>query len=355
MINSQERKIALVESIVVASLWILAFASPLCFGDGLGGNLRAVYSLWARLSIIFVAFVANRLLFMPHMFLRKRYALYTISVVALLLAIYIFVDRFDGVRYIVNLVSSPESAPLRQRHRMPQSIIPPSVTIVAISAIIMGLDMGLKIAVKWVIAEQRQAKLETESVSTQLASLQSQVSPHCFMNTLNNIYALVKAGSPKALDTIMELSHLMEYLLYDSSRSKSVSLLREFEFLENYVSLMRLRYPERVAIEFRYSKDIPNVELPPLLLLNFIENAFKYGVDYSKESFIVIDLEVSGDSIEMRVVNSNHSDTVRCNRRGLGIANSRRRLELIYGKRYTLEICDTPERYCVTLKLPVRL
>ncbi len=291
---------------------------------------------------------------MPQLFGKRRYLLYALSVVALLFIEALFVSEFRGIKVLQELIWSGSDFRLPPMRRA-QSIIPPYVTMLLSSVVIILLDLGREIAAKWFISQQREAELKSENIAAQLSNLQNQVSPHFFMNTLNNIYAMVKMGSPKAADSVMELSGLMDYLLYESANSKSVSLKREAEFIESYVNLMRLRYPERVVIEFNYSDDIPAVTTAPLLALNFIENAFKYGVDYTKESFIRIGFEVNDEEITISVVNSNHSDTVKCTRRGLGIPNSRKRLDLIYGNRYSLDISEQIDIYSVTLKIPTAL
>ncbi len=170
---------------------------------------------------------------------------------------------------------------------------------------------------------------------------------------LNNIHALVEIDPPRAQKTIIELSGLMDYLLYESSNIERVSLQRELEFTESYINLMRLRYPKRVVIDFSYSEPVPLIKLPPLLFLNFIENTFKYGVDYTKESFINVRFDFTDSELTMVTQNSNHADTVKSKQtRGIGISNSRKRLKLLYGNSYILDINDSEDIYSVTLKIP---
>lgn len=233
------------------------------------------------------------------------------------------------------------------------TIIPPAVTVMILSAITIALDIGISISTKWIISEQKQAEIKKERISAQLSNLQSQVSPHFFMNTLNNIHALVEIDPQRAQKTIIELSGLMDYLLYDSSNKETVPIQHEMEFIKSYVNLMRLRYPGRVMIDFTHDTDIPSCKIPPLLFLNFIENTFKYGVDYTQESFIKINFRFSDEHIEMETINSNHSASVKTKRHGLGISNSRKRLKLLYNDKFKLEISDKKEVYCVNLKIPI--
>ena len=111
------------------------------------------------------------------------------------------------------------------------------------------------------------------------------------MNTLNNIHALVDIDTGKAKSTIVELSKLMRYVLYEAS-NKTILLSREIQFLENYVTLMSLRYPDRVSIEKNFPLEVPEVQIPPLLFVSFVENAFKHGISYRKESFVHVVMQL---------------------------------------------------------------
>ncbi|MFI3285855.1 MAG: sensor histidine kinase [Rikenellaceae bacterium] len=363
----QEKKILTIEYMVIALLWIIVIASPLMFLDDLNKNWKAVHIMWAESSVVCFAFVVNRFLLMPQLFFRRKYTQYALSMLLIFLLLAIFIFYFDGVSRILSLFGEESMRPmhikevrpyrpsmhLKPPHNTP-SAIPPAISVLIFSAVVVALDMGLSIAVKWVISEQKQVQIDKERVSTQLSNLQSQVSPHFFMNTLNNIHALVDIDAKRAKQTIIELSSLMDYLLYESSDKERVSLYRELDFIESYINLMRLRYPKRVVIDFYYNKNIPPLKIPPLLFLNFIENAFKYGVDYSKESFIRISFRVHDNFVEMTTINSNNSASVKTQRHGLGISNSRKRLKLLYEDRFTLDIKDKEGIFYVTLKIPVK-
>ncbi len=365
----KEKKIAIIEFTVIVLLWALVVITPLLFMSDFNQNWKSIHVMWVECAVIGSIFLINRFFLMPHLFFKKKYTLYITSLALLFIILSIFILYFDGVNKILSLFIEGRSEytiqPTMNRAlpRYLQSIppphntplIPPMIGILILSAIVIALDMGLSIAMRWVLSEKKRAEIDREKTQAQLTNLQNQISPHFFMNTLNNIYAMVKMGSPKAAESVMELSGLMDYLLYESSNSKSVSLKRELEFIQSYVNLMRLRYPERVVIEFNISDNIPSVKIAPLLALNFIENAFKYGVNYTKESFIRIDFRANEQEIIISVANSNHSDTVKCSRRGLGILNSRKRLDLIYGEYYILEISEREDIYSVTLKIPTSL
>ncbi len=373
MVN--ERKILTIEYTAIILLWTLVIVAPLLFMDDYNTNWMAVHVMWVECGVVGVAFLVNRFLLMPHLFFAKRYYQYIIGLAILFIVLAIFVLHFDGINVIIALLQEtseesvlplmggdigvgapPHGMPPHRMHPMVRppsaTLIPPMVSVMVLAAIVIALDIGMSIGVKWVIAEQKQGEIKRERIMAQLANLQSQVSPHFFMNTLNNIHALVDIDSKRAKQTIIELSNLMDYLLYESSNKELVSLQRELEFIANYINLMRLRFSEKVRIQFFHDEIVPKVKIPPLLFLNFIENAFKYGVDYEHDSFVDISFNLSETSVVMIAQNSNHSKSVKRVRHGLGISNSRKRLDLLYRGRHTLKIEDDEKIYKVTLKIP---
>lgn len=385
---TSESKILRIEFTAIVLLWVLAFALPVLFVDEFNSNWRGVYVMWAEFSVIGIAFLINRFLLMPKLFFTKKYAKYIICISALLIILSVFILYFDGVNTILSLFGAETIQNMPSREGMPPmgggmppmgggaphgnmppmggghhggvmtptaipiSVIPPDLNVVILLLIVIALDLGLSIAIKWIISEHKQSEMKRDRVSMQLSNLQNQISPHFFMNTLNNIHALVEIDPQRAQKTIIELSGLMDYLLYESSTIEKVSLPQELNFTTSYINLMRLRYPKRVKIDFICGEVIPSIKIPPLLFLNFIENTFKYGVDYNKESFIKISFNFTDTEIEMTTENSNHSATVK-NRHGLGISNSRKRLKLLYGNKFTLNITDSEGVYHVNLKIPI--
>jgi LytS/YehU family sensor histidine kinase len=171
------------------------------------------------------------------------------------------------------------------------------------------------------------------------------------MNTLNNIHALVDIDPEQAKRTIVELSKLMRYVLYEADK-KLISLQREIDFINHYIALMRIRYTDKVKITTDMPQGVSNIEIPPLLFILFVENAFKHGVSYQKDSFIDISIKVENDRIHFRCLNSKHDSEVMEEAGGIGLTNARKRLELIYGNDFTFEIMNEPLTYEVNLELP---
>lgn len=372
----KERKIVMIEYTAITLLWSFVIISPLFFMEGSDQDWRTVYIMWTECAIVGFAFLVNRLIFMPYLFFKRRYIGYILALIGIFILLSLFIFEFDGVHKILSIMGKemdtpplsgmhpPHEMPLHEMsgHMLPHnpptvpingSIIPPKYMAIILSAIVIALDMGLSISMKWIISEQKQGDIDRKRVEAQLTNLQSQVSPHFLMNTLNNIHALVDIDSQRAKQTIIELSNLMDYLLYESSIQERVSLQRELDFTCCYINLMRLRFSKQVKIEYTYNDNVPSVKIPPFLFLNFIENSFKYGVDLDQESYISIKFSFDNDHIQMTTTNSNHAENAKGRRYGLGISNSRKRLDLLYGDQYTLDVNDVGKIFYVFLKIPI--
>lgn len=172
------------------------------------------------------------------------------------------------------------------------------------------------------------------------------------MNTLNNIHALVDIDPGRAQSSIILLSRMMRYVVYESE-STSIPLQKEVEFLSNYITLMRLRFTSRVHLTVDMQPKMQG-EVPPLLFIMFVENAFKHGVSYQRDTHIHILMEQVGERIHFFCENPK-IDSLEDVQGGVGMRNVRKRLDLIYGDCYTLRIDDDPNRYTVDLTVPMEV
>ena len=219
---------------------------------------------------------------------------------------------------------------------------------------LMGMNLGVKLYFKTQEDREQRERLEKQDLERQLEYLRYQVNPHFFMNTLNNIHALVDINPERAKTTIVELSKMMRYILYEGDK-KYIPVQREALFLNNYIELMRLRYSSRVSINLDIPEMMPDVMLPPLLLIIFVENAFKHGVSYAAPSFIDIKVEVTQDKLKFRCRNSRQEQKPdeKKKKGGVGLANARRRLDLLFPNQYNLEIKENDKEYDVQLEIPL--
>ena len=238
-----------------------------------------------------------------------------------------------------------------RRHEPPVMIGQHDVIAVVILVLMLGMNLGIKLYFKTRSDQKRLIQLEKENLEQQLEYLKYQINPHFFMNTLNNIHALVDIDAEKAKSTILELSKMMRFILYEGDK-KGVPLTREFDFIRNYVTLMKLRYTDKVRISVQLPDEAPDKQIPPLMLITFIENAFKHGISYQHESFIDVKVGIEGTKLRFDCRNSK-ADNPNKEKGGVGLANVKQRLHLLYDNNFTLNIQDEPDVYHVELIIPL--
>ncbi|OGU56042.1 MAG: hypothetical protein A2V66_14875 [Ignavibacteria bacterium RBG_13_36_8] len=196
---------------------------------------------------------------------------------------------------------------------------------------------------------------EFKQLQTEVSLLKSQINPHFFFNTLNNLYALSLAKSEEVPSVILKLSDMMRYVL-DTSKQKYVSLEKEIDFLKNYIELEKLRFEEKSKITINVEGKIDELKIAPMLLVPFIENSFKHGIGASHSGgFININIDFSDGFFNFSVVNSKPADGIGLNEKSskLGLANVQRRLELLYPDKHVINIKDTDQTFEVKLKISI--
>lgn len=274
-------------------------------------------------------------------------------------------DRMDGDKPFQqsDMMGNPppkpngDDNPRELRNGEPPIMIQTKLSKVFVAILIMGVNLGIMLYFKQRRREDNLQELKQEKLQQELEYLKYQINPHFFMNTLNNIHALVDIDPDKAKSTIIELSRLMRYVLYESSKP-TVLLSKEIDFLQQYIALMRLRYTDRVAIEVKMPEDVPGVEVPPLLFISFIENAFKHGVSYEQDSFVRIKMQLQDGYLNFFCENSqlpkDKRGVAKDSHSGIGLENVSKRLKLIFGNDYFFLTNDEEDTYEVTLKIPVK-
>jgi LytS/YehU family sensor histidine kinase len=191
-------------------------------------------------------------------------------------------------------------------------------------------------------------------MQSELKFLKSQINPHFLFNTLNSIYALTLKKSDKAPEIVIKLSEMMRYMLYECNE-RLVPLSKEVLYVRNYVDLEMLRQGQKVRIDFRVEGDIHDQKIAPLIFTPFLENSFKHGVNQISEGFVDILLEVQDENVILQIENSKPPKPQVVNHKkpsgGIGLANVKRRLDLLYPESYVLNITEEPDRYKVYLNL----
>ncbi|MHA7057408.1 sensor histidine kinase [Aquimarina sp. M1] len=197
--------------------------------------------------------------------------------------------------------------------------------------------------------------LQKEKANTELKFLKAQTNPHFLFNTLNNLYSLTLEQSDKAPEVVLKLSDMLDYMLYQCKDSE-VPLVNEISLIQDYVDLESLRYGDKLALNFSYHLHNPNVMIAPLILISFVENAFKHGASNNlKNSIIKIELITNQDQLNFRVFNTlpdgNQPDIENKSRTGIGFSNSQRQLELNYKNNYDLKSIKTDYDFQVILTI----
>ena len=252
------------ESLLLITLWTVIFAAPMFMfqGDDADYWKKVFFALIGALPF-FILFLANHFLLVPFLLFKNKKVTYLISAVLLIIIFAFSIHYFEQLRP-KNSPPPHESfrppPPDRQDHIRPPDRLPPPhqrkanpfpyppfINTFIICLLIVGFDAGLRMMVRWSKLEQEKTLLEKENVQNQLAFLQNQVSPHFFMNTLNNIHALIDIDTEEAKESIIKFSKLMRHLLYDSE-AENVSLNKEIEFIQSYIDLMKLRFSDNVNI-----------------------------------------------------------------------------------------------------------
>ena len=217
--------------------------------------------------------------------------------------------------------------------------------------LVTGLSVAIKMTGRWYRVEREKQEIEKERTQAELQNLKSQLNPHFLFNTLNNIYSLIQLDPDRAQQTVHDLSRLLRYVLYDSSRP-TVPLKAEMDFLGNYIELMRIRLPRHVRLDVSLPENPSHTLVAPLLFISLVENAFKHGVSNDRPSFIDIDIREEEGVLACRIENSffPKSEADRSGS-GIGLANLCRRLEMIYPGRYEMKYGQHGDTYETLLRI----
>lgn len=343
-----------IESIIYLFLWGILLFPPFLFrGDLPNVDKHLIANLYKVLPF-FIIFLINNFVLVPKFLLNDQTKQYFFFVLILIILVVVFdyylkkqlLDMYD-----INNRPRFRHSPMKlipMRHSWELMLL----NNIVIAFLIVGFNTSLKVSGKWMEDENKRKELEKENIESKLAFLQYQISPHFFMNTLNNIHALVDIDHQASKEAIIRLSNLMRHLLYDTDKPK-VKLESEFDLIRNYIDLMRIRLKEGISLNLKYDENLSNIFVPPLLFISFVENAFKHGVSYIEPSFIEIEFKKNNNKLEFIVRNSNHQQrNATEGRTGIGLINAKKRLDLIFGNRYRLDFFETKQDFLVQLIIP---
>lgn len=223
---------------------------------------------------------------------------------------------------------------------------PTSISVIVLLYYILLVILGLFWFIKQLISLFR---LKNEKAKTELLHLKSQVNPHFFFNTLNNLYGLVGTDTKKAQELILKLSDMMRYSIYEGEK-EMVSLKAEVEYLKNYIELHKMRYHKPIDVKFE-SEIEDDYKVMPLLFIILLENAFKHGIEnLSKEAYVHICINSKNNKVIFEIEN-NFDTTLTKEENGIGLNNLKRRLELVYPKKHSLSFSIKQNVYRAQLTL----
>jgi hypothetical protein len=365
-------KIEVIETLLFGVIWMGIFSIPFFNQWGYQSlDWEKLLTEWLRILGFFVVFLVNIMILIPKYLIRQEYKNYVISAVVLIAGVSIIGIFLNSLLFphpvamppmrlgsgIPMELGSGMPAPIGfkpERKTDPESLSLYTAANVIISFLIVGSSTTFKVIGQWLIADDRRKDIEKEQLKTELAFLRHQVSPHFFMNTLNNIHSLIDINAEDAKDAVIRLSTMMRYLLYDTSQGLT-SLKKEIGFIESYISLMQLRFSKHVMVTLEIPDEMPDIQIPPMLFISLLENAFKHGVSYQNDSFVLFKLDIVDHRLSCIIKNSKHSkisDTV-SRYSGIGLANMKKSLELLFGKDYEFVTHETETEYKVLLIVPI--
>ena len=340
------------ENLLYFLVWTMALMVPILNSQMMSEDhiyLVNILIVWSKLFPYIIIFAVNNYLLAPRLLWERHYYSYLLISIAMLVAIFYpleyYYDRLQLLPYYAK--------DMYIVHGRASFTDLTWYWNVVLGLFMMGANCSIKLIFKNMRDEQKMVEMERQSLQAEMDYLKYQINPHFFMNTLNNIHALIDIDSEAAKSTVIELSKMMRYVLYDSENAHT-NLVQEVQFMENYISLMRIRYMSDVDVRFDVQNPLPaTAKVPPLLMIVFVENAFKHGVSYDEPSYVHIDLRCEGGNAICEVRNSRHK-SLKVEKGGIGLENVRKRLELLFGKNYKLEIDDSQElEYRVNLSIPM--
>lgn len=329
--------ILLSEVSIFIYLWIALFLFTLLFGRH--RNQVTISGIQLAFTLNYLAMTTlNNFVLLPRYLIRGKYAIYfSLGLFVILLFGFteefllepLFLDRIRGEATLRGLGFA-----------------------IFKSIFVVALFSAYKLIWDYQQKQQRLKQLEREKVESELKFLKSQISPHVLLNNLNNIYSYALEGSGKTPDMIMKLSELMRYMLYEA-REKWVSLGKEINYLRDFVELQKIRLEDRGEVEFKVKGNYEGQQIAPLLLVAFVENSFKHGMEAPVDKvYIRIHMEVKEGELRFYAENSRNPDAGRSaydfeNERGIGLDNVRKRLELLYPHRHELRFEEDENRFYV--------
>jgi two-component system, LytTR family, sensor kinase len=287
----------------------------------------------------------NLLVLVPLFVLKSKYIKYTFALITSLSVVYLL--KTGLTYYIISKNIWPEAnrdySPFEINH----------IVAVCIGELyVLAVASSIYLMLTWLKERDRNKAIMQNQNKIKLKYLKNQIQPHFFFNTLNNLYALSLESSNKVPDVIIKLSNLMEYVLYDIDGTKFVPLIKEIDYIQNYIEIEKLRF-QNVEVRINLETDIENVNIPPLLFISLIENAFKHGGINNENLKIKITFRVINSQLEFEILNNFVISPTLKNKKGIGLSNTKKRLKLIFKHNFSIQQKIKLNFYSIKIQIPL--
>jgi len=326
--------------------FVLMFYQPLSWGVSLPA------SFWIKQTLNFLIlaglFYLNALYIVPQFLLKNKITAFVLCISGMVMLL-LFTSKFVDAQLHVH---DQMDAIMRGPGPRPRGFI--DGILLMTSLLVLGISTTLAVIQRWQTDAHIRESVEKQNITSELAFLKAQINPHFFFNTLNNIYALSYTDVPVSRDAILKLSRMMRYLLYETQHDTSL-LSQEISFIKDYIELMKLRMQTSSNVVFHEPNPDKTYSIAPMLLLPFIENAFKHGIDALQNAEIKIELSADQGMLRLEIQNQifKEKNTSNMENGGIGLTNTRRRLNLLYPDKHRLVIEENKidKTYQVTLTI----
>jgi len=317
--------------------WML-FAFILLFYQPLSWNIVLPYQFWIKqaavLLLLIAVFYLNSIFFVPRLLMKNNNLGFMVVIMVILFAAGPLINMLDNAINLHELMDKAFTTvgairPPKRRDKV-------DIFLIMMILMIVGISTSVTLIQKWQADKQLRESLEKDKIGSELSFLKAQINPHFFFNTLNNIYALTHVDVELSRTALHKLSRMMRYLLYDT-QAGSTPLSKEVSFIADYIELMKLRLNDTTRVIFEGPLLGQDIQIAPMLFLPYIENAFKHGVSSVQPSVIAIELKMEEKVLELKVTNSifNENAVTADNYGGIGLSNTKRRLDLLYPGKHT--------------------
>ncbi|MBQ5753008.1 MAG: histidine kinase [Alistipes sp.] len=346
------RKQIIGENMVYSGVWMVVYLIPIMNSTLMSEeyiDFSKVFLAWGKITPFFAIFLLHNQVFIRFLLRRKHYLWYIIACAVCLFTTFGIIELHE--RWNIATAGGYAGEYIRPRHASLTDL--QWYWNMVLGTFMFIANVGIKQLYLSMQYDEDLERLKRENIQAEMYYLKYQINPHFMMNTLNNIHALIDFDGESAKKGLIELSHMMRYVTYESDGDE-IPLKRDLDFITNYIELMRVRYPDNIDIRFDYPQNLSSqTVVPPLVLIVFVENAFKHGISYKAQSYIHITISLTPEHIVARFENSAFERRNQARTTGIGLDNVRKRLDLLYGNRYQLVIDDkSKDKYCVTLTLP---